>query len=480
MYLHDTIYGHVTLPDELTHIIDTVPFQRLRYIKQLGLVHYLYPGAQHTRFEHSLGVAYLCYNLMTKLQLKQPELNITNRDVLLISIAGLIHDIGHACFSHFFDDKLMENTHILPKDHINYELRIHESRSEYIFENIVKENNLSYTDEEIKLICSYVNPKKHGINKDTVISNKFRYEIVSNYISGFDCDKLDYLVRDSYYLGNTINLNVLSLLDNAIIINDSICYPKHMMLDVYSVYHSRFIFHKKYYGNNITRGIEYMIYDAMLQSTYFNNIADILNTDQFYKFTDNILQLMLTSDEPCSEIIKNIFERKIYRATNEVTISIDDEQFLNEIMDKVKLFIEYNNITKDFVFDIVKIHYGKGKHNPIKYINFYKKVKDKYKLIDNNDRLDKVSPRCYEEIMFRIFVKHDKPENIVYTNLKSNNILFDDNVLNGTISAETLSELITFAINDYINSNYNINRKYINVLTQQISSFDKVQLSNKS
>ena len=450
MYLHDTIYGHITLPDELISIIDTVPFQRLRYIKQLGLVHYLYPGAQHTRFEHSLGVAYLCYNLMTKLQLKQPELNITNRDILLISIAGLIHDIGHACFSHFFDDKLMENEYIMPKDHKNYELRIHEARSEYIFEKIVKDNNLNYTDDEIKLVCAYVNPKKHGIGKDTIIENKFRYEIVSNYISGFDCDKLDYLVRDSYYLGNTINLNVLSLLDNAIVINDSICYPKDMILDVYSVYHSRFVFHKKYYGNNITRGIEYMIYDAMVQSSCFNNIADILNTDQFYNFTDNILQVMLTSNELSSNIIKNIFERKIYRATNEITISIEDEHFLGKIMDKVKLFLGKNNISKDFAFDIVKIHYGKGKHNPIKYINFYKKVKDNYKLIDNNDMLDKVSPRCYEEIMFRIFVKNDDPDKLIYNNLQSYNILFDEKVLDGNISAETLSELITFAINDYI------------------------------
>ena len=477
MHLHDTIYGHVNLPDELNQIIDTIPFQRLRYIKQLGLVHYLYPGANHTRFEHSLGVAYLCFNLMTKLKLKQPELNITDRDILLISIAGLIHDIGHACFSHFFDDKLMENSKIMPKNHENYELRIHEARSEYIFEKIVKDNNLNYTEDEIKLVCSYVNPKKHGIGKNSVISNKFKYEIVSNYISGFDCDKLDYLVRDSYYLGNTINLNVLSLLDNAVVIDDSICYPKHMMLDVYSVYHSRFIFHKKYYGNNITRGIEYMIYDAMIQSKYFNNIADVLNTDEFYNFTDNILQLMLTADEPCSQIIKKIYERKIYRATNEITISIDDEKNLFEIMDKVKLFLEYNEIAKDFVFDIVKIHYGKGKYNPIKYINFYKKIKDKCKLIDSNDQLDKVSPRCYEEIMFRIFVKHDKPENIQYTNLKSDGILFDDKILNGIITADTLSELITITINCYLNSNHNVNKKYMNILTHEISSFDKIKLN---
>lgn len=475
MYYYDTIYGHINLPSELTKIIDTIPFQRLRYIKQLGMVHYLYPGAQHTRFEHSLGVSYLCYNLMQKLQLKQPELEITDRDCLLISIAGLIHDIGHACFSHFFDDKLMENPLVLSPEHPNYYLRLHEARSEHIFKRIVKENNLDYTDDEVELICAYVLPKNHNINKNNnEIKRKFRFEIVSNYISGFDCDKLDYLVRDSYYLGKTINLNVLSLIDNAVVINDSICYPKDMIIDVYSVYHSRFLFHKKYYGNTVTRSIEYMIYDAMLKSSLFKNVADILDTDDFYKLTDTTLQQMLEMKDESSLIIKDIYSRKMYKMINEISINIDDEQNLINIKEILEHFLEHNNIKKDYIFDITKINYGKGKHNPIKYINFYKKIKDGYKLLDNNDDdiLDKMSPRYYEEILFRIFTRDSEPDKKYYTNLKPYNMMFDKYILNGSISMETLGEIMTIIINSYLNDT---KIKYINVKTV-IESIETINL----
>ena len=78
-------------------------FKKLKNIKQLGLCYYVFPGASHNRFEHSLGVSYLSGLLAETLQINQPELKISDRTVLLIKIAGLGHDSGHACYSHFFD-----------------------------------------------------------------------------------------------------------------------------------------------------------------------------------------------------------------------------------------------------------------------------------------------------------------------------------------------------------------------------------------
>ena len=84
-------------------IIDNPIFQRLRDIKQLGLSHKIFPGACHTRFQHSLGVAFLSEKLLINIRQNQPELNITDKDILNVKIAGLVHDLGHACLSHFFD-----------------------------------------------------------------------------------------------------------------------------------------------------------------------------------------------------------------------------------------------------------------------------------------------------------------------------------------------------------------------------------------
>uniref|UniRef100_A0A8C2IYD8 HD domain-containing protein n=1 Tax=Cyprinus carpio TaxID=7962 RepID=A0A8C2IYD8_CYPCA len=105
--VNDSIHGHIELHPLLVKIIDTPQFQRLRHIKQLGGAYWVFPGASHNRFEHSIGVAYLAGCMVKSLQEKQPELHITNRDILCVTIAGLCHDLGHGPFSHLFDKKFI-------------------------------------------------------------------------------------------------------------------------------------------------------------------------------------------------------------------------------------------------------------------------------------------------------------------------------------------------------------------------------------
>lgn len=96
----DRVYGFIELPELCIKIIDTPEFQRLRNIKQLGFASYVYPSAVHNRFEHCIGTAWLSGTWLKHYKDTQPELNITNQDILAIQVAGLVHDIGHGPFSH--------------------------------------------------------------------------------------------------------------------------------------------------------------------------------------------------------------------------------------------------------------------------------------------------------------------------------------------------------------------------------------------
>ncbi|XP_008834768.2 deoxynucleoside triphosphate triphosphohydrolase SAMHD1 [Nannospalax galili] len=142
---NDPIHGHIEFHPLLIQIIDTPQFQRLRYIKQLGGGYYVFPGASHNRFEHSLGVGYLAGSLVRALAEKQPELQISERDMLCVQIAGLCHDLGHGPFSHMFDGRFM------PLARPDIEWR-HEQGSVEMFEHLVNSNKLKPVMEHYGLI----------------------------------------------------------------------------------------------------------------------------------------------------------------------------------------------------------------------------------------------------------------------------------------------------------------------------------------
>ena len=108
--IYDPIHGHISLDGIEWDIINTLHFQRLRNLKQLGNCHYVYLGATHSRFEHSIGVSYLSNRLYKQLLKNDSEINSNEYERYLtpITIAGLCHDLGHGPFSHLFDRKVIK------------------------------------------------------------------------------------------------------------------------------------------------------------------------------------------------------------------------------------------------------------------------------------------------------------------------------------------------------------------------------------
>lgn len=162
--INDPVYGFINIPkSELYDYIQTPYIQRLRRIKQLGLSNLVYPGAEHTRFSHSIGAMYLMQQALNVLKNKGE--NITEEETLASLTAILLHDVGHAPFSHCLEDFFFDVSH----EEVSLQ-----------FMKDLKVNNM------VVDIFSDKYPKR------------FLKELVSSQV---DTDRLDYLTRDSFFTG---------------------------------------------------------------------------------------------------------------------------------------------------------------------------------------------------------------------------------------------------------------------------------------
>lgn len=213
--IRDVVYGFIFIDEQECAIIDHSDFQRLRRIKQLSLTDMVYPGASHTRFEHSIGVMQMASDmydsivkkLSAKVILRELSLDETGiqRYRKIVRLAALLHDVGHAPFSHAGEDL----TPLLLKEHRRYseyeERRYeHEDYSIEIIKNVFKEliedhpinNNFKITVDEVTALL-----------RDPTVKIKGAGLLWKELISGqLDADRADYLLRDSIHLGVSYGL----------------------------------------------------------------------------------------------------------------------------------------------------------------------------------------------------------------------------------------------------------------------------------
>lgn len=167
---NDPVYGFVTLPYEIIFdIIEHPYFQRLRRIKQLGLTNLVYPGALHTRFHHAMGAMHLMELAIEEIRAKGHT--ISEEEAEAVTLAILLHDIGHGPFSHALEHSIVNNV-------------THEDISALFMSRLNEEFNGKLT-----LAIKIFQDKYH---------KKFLHQLVSSQL---DMDRLDYLKRDSFFTG---------------------------------------------------------------------------------------------------------------------------------------------------------------------------------------------------------------------------------------------------------------------------------------
>ena len=284
-FIRDSVYGDINLNKFEVSIMDMPQFQRLRRIKQLGLIILIYPGAKHTRFEHSIGTMNLGSKLAEELELEKDEIE-------LIRTSALLHDIGHGPFSHVSEGVLS-----VP----------HEKLTEYVIKNTSMKDLLE-EKFDVNEIVDIINGRGH----------------LGPIVSGeLDVDRMDYLLRDSHNTGVAYGV-----IDYERIISN-LKLENGLILDIKGVQAaegalvSRYFMYPSVYQHHTTRVVNSMFRRA-LKRTIDEKIID---ENDIYKYDDNdMISIFRHCDNPfVNDIMNRLDTRRIMKRVK--TIRLDNFKF---------------------------------------------------------------------------------------------------------------------------------------------------------
>ncbi len=294
----DPIHDFIRVNETELKIIDTPIFQRLRRIKQLSGAHLTYPGAQHTRFEHSLGVMHIVGQAGNSLKDKG-IINID--DIADLRLAGLLHDIGHGPFSHLFEEILQEKTKISHED---------------LGKKIILKTEVGDILSQSGFDKKYITNLAFGGSK-----TPFMNEIISGVLSA---DMMDYLKRDGYFTGAEH-----AKIDHKRITQSLDVYKKRLALEKSALYsfesmmHSRYQMFKAVYFHKTVRSGEVMILEAIRLADKELHISSS-KLDDFLKLTDDHLLLKILSSSSqkkelnrAKKFVRDYLDRRLLKCVYE-------------------------------------------------------------------------------------------------------------------------------------------------------------------
>ena len=414
--IYDVIHGHITFSKIMWDIIDTPQFQRLRNLRQLSISHFIYPGNNHTRFEHCLGTGFLSKDLINRCFDIISDKNFDNEKMdkneigyykECVSIAGLCHDIGHGPFCHSFEVIL---------NHLNIKDWDHEKFGGEIIQYLIDENNIEGIDrDELKMINSLI--------EGSILPNteyKWMYQIVANKENSIDVDKFDYIQRDIYHSGvKTLSVDYTRIFKDINIINDKICFSNKTDIGLFNLFQARYCLHHKIYNHPQIICVDSMVKDALLLSKeYFKFEEAILSPEKFIKLDDNILNTILTfslngeEDKKlldAEKLVKKVYERDFYTIIGEIPIPIGkkEEPKLDEFLDNENPKDEFYLTENDIELRKKEINFGFKNKNPFETIYFYyPKMPNNYFKKSMEHFL--IMPQVFSESTILVFCKNKK------------------------------------------------------------------------
>ncbi|XP_053530219.1 deoxynucleoside triphosphate triphosphohydrolase SAMHD1 isoform X1 [Ictalurus punctatus] len=471
---NDSVHGHIKMHPLLVDIIDTPEFQRLRNIKQMGGIYYVFPGACHNRFEHSLGVGHLAGELVRSLKAQQPQEvqeaeKITSIDMFCVQIAGLCHDLGHGPFSLLFEEVLKELAERMVSETGESETTEalknwkHEEQSGKMFNQLIKngikekmknghykdEHNegLKFQDKDFEFIHELIEgtrPSTDSLNRERHERKSYLYEIVANKETGIDVDKMDYFSRDCHHVGMKSNFSHERYVMFARVCTNKknekhICTRDKEAINMYELFHNRYLLHYNVCQHRVKVAIETMIVDVLLAAEgHFKldgkTISEAVMVPKTYlKLTDDVLQEIMRSTDnslkTARKIIRRIDKRKIYKFVGGKIFQKKDVKHLDSaenrkavVKDWLELiqkgstrpckckkwqeWIEKKKISESkFFVKLVRLNYGKDDKDPIKSLGFYRKNKPHKSVKLSRNEISFILPKVFAEIKVMLFYK---------------------------------------------------------------------------
>jgi uncharacterized protein len=249
--INDPVYGFITIPSELLFDIIAHPwFQRLRHIKQLGLTDFVYPGAQHTRFQHALGAMHLMKQSLDTLRSKEIEISDDEYEAAVIAV--LLHDIGHGPLSHTLEHTLLHSIK-------------HESLSYLFMQRLNKEFN-GALNTALKIF-------------QNTYKRKFFHQLVSSQL---DIDRLDYLKRDCFFAGvmeGTIGVDrIISMLT---VHNDQLVVEEKGILSIENFLNARRLMYWQVYLHKTTVSAERMMVNIIRRAEHLVKSGENLSASEY-------------------------------------------------------------------------------------------------------------------------------------------------------------------------------------------------------
>ncbi|HUF11674.1 MAG TPA: HD domain-containing protein [Longimicrobiales bacterium] len=271
--VRDPLWNTIELDPTAVRIVDSPAYQRLRYIRQLGLAHLVYPGATHTRFDHALGVYHLARRTLSALESQGALGRVDDADRAVVPLAGLLHDIGHYPFSHALEE--LEQG-ILPGDHEAVAARFLE-------------------EEPVKAALATV-----AVDAPARIWDLIRGRSSSplqGLVSGsLDLDKIEYLKRDARFCGVPYGeVDVDRLIHSLTIVEDpdtgrsEIGVLEKGVAALESLLFAKYQMFRNVYWHHAVRGAT-VLYRRMVADAL---AADLIDSEALVGLTDEALLFML-------------------------------------------------------------------------------------------------------------------------------------------------------------------------------------------